>query len=100
MAILRKENRAVRLKDEDLVYMYLEDGYDQIDEQGNIIKRATGGKLVPLSEHNRTLDEVEALKTKVSELNEEVKVLEAENMRLDKLVKQGQTRTSDKHGQR
>lgn len=88
MAILRKDNRAVRLNGDDLVYQYLADGYDLIDEEGKVLKRATGGKMIPLGEHNKVLDKVE-------ELKEEIKVLESENLRLDGLVKKHNNQQKD-----
>ena len=61
MTRVKKNNRIV---DVDRLYVdsYLKEGYDQIDTQGNIIKRATGGKIVSIQEHNRVLDELSKLK--------------------------------------
>ncbi|XCT23556.1 hypothetical protein AB0R72_21550 (plasmid) [Bacillus velezensis] len=60
MARVKKLNRVLTVSDER-VSGYLRDGYDQIDETGNILKRATGGRTVPVSEHNKALDKIEAL---------------------------------------
>jgi cell shape-determining protein MreC len=95
MAKVAKENRVQTVQD-DMVPMFLADGYNQIDNEGNVIKRATGGKVIPLNEHNRVLDEVESLKQKVKDMQEEIKVLEEENIRLDKLAKQNSNK-GDRH---
>ena len=60
MARVKKLNRVLTVSDES-VSGYLKDGYDQIDETGNILKRATGGRAVPVSEHNKALDKIETL---------------------------------------
>lgn len=61
MAQVRKRNRVLTVSKEALP-SFLERGYDQVDENGKIIKRATGGRLVPLKEHNQALEEIERLK--------------------------------------
>lgn len=102
MAILKKANRVINVGEEH-VAGYLQRGYDLIDHKGKIIKHATGGKMVPLAEYNKVvakLEELEStssedlqpvvaeLKAKVEEQQGEIKVLEQENERLDKLVRQ------------
>jgi phage I-like protein len=91
-----KENKVMYVH-EDLLATYLQDGFDHVAENGELIKRATGGRSVSLAEHNKVVDELEALKEKqndseteqkLTDAREEIKVLEAENDRLDKLVKQ------------
>lgn len=61
MAQVRKRNRVLTVSKEALP-SFLERGYDQVDEKGRIIKRATGGRLVPLKEYNQLLEENERLK--------------------------------------
>lgn len=86
MPKMRKENRVADVH-EDQVAHFLADGYDQIDIEGNIIKRATGGRMVPLPEFNKVLDELEFSKAKIKDLQDELKVMEEENIRLDKVLK-------------
>lgn len=101
MALVKRENRVLTVHD-DIVHTYLIEGYDQIDSEGSIVKRATGGRNVSLVEYNKLLDELDKLrdKDKIEELeqvikdkNEEIKILEADNDRLTKQVK-GQTNNS------
>ena len=61
MAKVKKLNRVLTVSDE-AVDSYLKRGYDQIDDAGKIIKRATGGRMVPISEYNKLLEENEKLK--------------------------------------
>lgn len=61
MAQVRKKNRVLTVSDEALPG-FLEQGYDQVDDKGNVIKRATGGRLVPLKEYNQALEEIDRLK--------------------------------------
>lgn len=83
MAIVKRENRVLTVH-EDILHTYLLEGYDQIDNEGNVVKRATGGRNVNLIEHNKVLDETDALRAKIKDLQEEIKVLEADNERLTK----------------
>ena len=64
MAKVKKANRVLTV-DESVVESYLKDGYDQIDEKGEVVKRATGGRTVSLAEHNKVLDELEGLKKQI-----------------------------------
>lgn len=80
MASVKKANRII-LVDESQVDSYLKRGYDQVNTKGEIVRQATGGKNVSVAEYNKVLGKVE-------EMKEEIKVLENENERLDKLVKQ------------
>ncbi|WP_342538451.1 hypothetical protein MKY15_20620 [Sporosarcina sp. FSL K6-1540] len=64
---IRKKNRVLHVETDRLVG-FLNQGYDQIDEDGNVVKRATGGRTVSLPEYNKVIDENEALKAKVKEL--------------------------------
>ncbi|GER73433.1 hypothetical protein [Weizmannia acidilactici] len=57
---VRKGNRVLNVPDTRLD-RFLQQGYDQIDEAGNIIKRATGGRMVSLAEYNKLLDRIAEL---------------------------------------
>jgi cell shape-determining protein MreC len=97
MAIVRKENRQLTVQD-DVVESYLAEGYDQIDLEGNVVKRATGGRMVPLAEFNKVLEaleaaDVEKLEQKIKDQQEEIKVLENENDRLTKQLRNNQQNT-------
>lgn len=76
MARLKKSNRIIDVQPEFLDG-YLMRGYDQIDEKGTVIKRATGGRNVSVGQFNAVSEELEALKA-------EVKKLKAENVRTKK----------------
>lgn len=62
---VRKENRVLNIP-ETRLDVYLQDGYDQIDDVGNVIKRATGGRMVSLAEYNRLLDRVAELENELA----------------------------------
>ncbi|KYC72296.1 hypothetical protein GWJ21_04050 [Bacillus coagulans] len=62
---VRKENRVLTIP-ETRLDVYLQDGYDQIDDVGNVIKRATGGRMVSLAEYNRLLDRVAELENELA----------------------------------
>lgn len=89
---VKKANRVITIPEEQ-VNSYLQRGYDQV-EGTKVVKHATGGKTVSIAEFNKILKELEEAKVakgnegEVKELKEEIKVLEQENERLDKLVKQ------------
>lgn len=40
---------------------YLKRGYDEINENGDVIQRATGGKAISIQEHNKALDRIAEL---------------------------------------
>jgi hypothetical protein len=68
MAKVRKKNRILTVNDNE-VESFLKQGYDQIDEKtGEIIRRATAGKVVPVAEFNKVLEENAALKAEIDEL--------------------------------
>lgn len=67
MAYVKKANRVLTVSKE-AVSSYLKDGYDEIDEKGEVIKRATGGKTVSLAEYNKALEENETLKSEIKKL--------------------------------
>lgn len=64
--------------DEGRLESYLRDGYDQIDEQGNIVTRATGGRNISLAEYNKVLDEKDELEKENKKLKSEVAKLKKE----------------------
>lgn len=89
---VKKANRIITVPEEQ-ASSYLQRGYDQV-EDGKVVKYATGGKTISIAEHNKVLKQLEEAKAskgdskEVEELKEEIKVLEQENERLDKQVKQ------------
>lgn len=90
MAKMQKSNRIVQVADHE-VNGYLARGYNQIDDNGDILKSATGGGSVSIEEHKRVLDELDKLRQaggNNDDLKEEVKILEAENKRLEGVIKQ------------
>ncbi|MBU9711067.1 hypothetical protein [Evansella tamaricis] len=77
---IKKGNRVLTVKEERLS-SYLKQGYDQVDEKGEVVKRATGGKTISLGEYNKVVDELEKLKktpANTDELNKQVEDLKAE----------------------
>lgn len=97
MAKLRKANRVIEVP-ETHVKSYLLRGYDQINEKGEVVKRATGGRTVSLGEYNKVVEKLEALEKngnneleeKVQELKDLNKEYEAEIERLSNLLKKAQ----------
>lgn len=78
---LRKGNRVINV-DAQFLNNYLLRGYDQIDNDGKVIRYATGGKTVQINEYNKLVDELK-------EAHDYIKQLEKEN---EKLTKQLQKR--------
>ncbi|PFA22343.1 hypothetical protein CN384_25805 [Bacillus thuringiensis] len=74
---VKRLNKTLNI-DEGRLDSYLLDGYDQIDEEGNIITRATGGRNVSLAEYNKVLDENDQLKEENKKLKSEVAKLKKE----------------------
>ncbi|MFC4075226.1 hypothetical protein [Salinithrix halophila] len=66
MPKVKKANRVLTVSDSS-VPSYLQQGYDQINDKGKVVKRATGGRSVPISELNKALDEIERLKEELAE---------------------------------
>lgn len=81
---IRKKNRILHVESDRLTG-FLKQGYDQIDELGNVVKRATGGRTVSLPEHNKVLEELQEFKEKQRGSEELNKTLE-ENEELKKEV--------------
>ena len=72
MAKVKKANRILTVSETE-VNKYLQQGYDQIDDKGKVIKRATGGRMVPIAEYNKVLEENEKLKAELEELKKKEK---------------------------
>ena len=74
---VKRLNKTLNI-DEGRSDSYLLDGYDQIDEEGNVITRATGGRNVSLAEYNKALDEKDELEKENKKLKSEVAKLKKE----------------------
>lgn len=74
---VKRLNKTLNI-DKDRLASYLLDGYDQIDEEGNIVTRATGGRNVSLAEHNKVLDEKDELEKENKKLKSELSKLKKE----------------------
>lgn len=90
MAKVRKANRVVNV-DKTHIDGYLKRGYDLINDEGEVVKQATGGKTISVATHNKVVEENEELKAKVADLTEKAKefaekgkALQEENERLKK----------------
>ncbi|HHX7185535.1 hypothetical protein PDJ82_25400 [Bacillus cereus group sp. TH43LC] len=66
---VKRLNKVLNI-DKDFLPSYLNDGFDQINDEGKIIKRATGGRNISVQEYNQALD-------KIDELEEEIAALKA-----------------------
>ncbi|WP_242227173.1 hypothetical protein [Bacillus cereus group sp. BfR-BA-01315] len=64
---VKRLNKVLNIE-KDFLESYLNDGFDQISEEGKIIKRATGGRNVTVSEHNAALDRIEELEKEIADL--------------------------------
>ncbi|MFA2694788.1 hypothetical protein [Bacillus mycoides] len=80
---VKRLNKTLNI-DKDRLDSYLLDGYDQIDEAGEIITRATGGRNVSLAEFNGVLAEKDVLAVENEKLKSENSKLKAENSKLKK----------------
>ncbi|MGY3717061.1 hypothetical protein ACWE42_16230 [Sutcliffiella cohnii] len=76
-----KNNKVLNIEDTRLE-SYLLQGYDQIDKDGNVVKKATGGRTVSLQEHNKLSEELNELKQSHADSLEEVEELKKENATL------------------
>ncbi|HFR4157312.1 MULTISPECIES: hypothetical protein [Bacillus cereus group] len=74
---VKRLNKTLNI-DKGRLASYLLDGYDQIDEEGNIITRATGGRNVSLAEYNKVLDEKDEFEKENKKLKSEVAKLKKE----------------------
>lgn len=64
---IRKKNRVLQVSEGRLAG-FLNQGYDQIDEDGNVVKRATGGRTVSLPEYNKVVEELETANAELEAL--------------------------------
>lgn len=79
---MRKGNKVIHVE-ASRVDSFLAQGYDQVNEKGEIIRRATGGRTVNIAEYNAVVEELETLKaTKIKELTAEIEALKKENAAL------------------
>ncbi|PEV02215.1 hypothetical protein CN417_28810 [Bacillus thuringiensis] len=74
---VKRLNKTLNI-DEGRLDSYLLDGYDQIDEEGNIITRATGGRNVSLAEYNKVLDANDELEKENKKFKSELAKLKKE----------------------
>lgn len=72
---MRKGNRVIHVE-EGRVNSFLAQGYDQVNEKGEIVKRATGGRTVNIAEYNMVVEELEALKKENATLKAKIAKLE------------------------
>ncbi|MES9781149.1 hypothetical protein COL94_28670 [Bacillus wiedmannii] len=64
---VQRLNKVLHIE-KDFLPSYLNDGFNQITEEGKVIKRATGGRNVTLGEYNKALDRIEELEQEVADL--------------------------------
>lgn len=72
---MRKGNRVIHVA-EGRVNSFLAQGYDQVNEKGEIVKRATGGRTVNIAEYNVVVEELEVLKKENAALKAKIAKLE------------------------
>lgn len=64
---VQRLNKVLHIE-KDFLPSYLNDGFNQITEEGKVIKRATGGRNVTLGEYNKAIDRIEELEQEVADL--------------------------------
>ncbi|WJQ02863.1 hypothetical protein QT236_12545 [Geobacillus stearothermophilus] len=64
---VRKQNRILDIP-ESRLEAFLQQGYDQIDEKGNVVRRATGGRTISVAEYNKVVEELEKAKAELAKL--------------------------------
>lgn len=69
MAIVQRANKQLTVSAES-VESYLADGFDELNEDGTVKRRATGGRTVTLQEHYKVVD---ALNAEIAELKAKLK---------------------------
>lgn len=89
---VRKNNKVLNIEDTRLE-SYLVQGFDQINKEGKIVKKATGGKSVSLAEYNKVVEELESLKSdglakELEEAKKEIRILKTENTKLKKALEE------------
>ena len=83
MLRIKRRNIYLLIDDRDKA-TYLNDGYDVIDDRGQIVEPATGGKTISYAEH---LAEINALKAQIKPAqNEEVIVLQEKLQEAEKTI--------------
>lgn len=107
MPKIKKGNRVLTVE-KGRVSGFLKDGYDEIDEKGKVINKATGGKTISIGEYNKVLaeldkakaagsnsEELEGLKTKIKELEEDISAYEKETEELEATIEKLQSAEKD-----
>ncbi|KXY75868.1 hypothetical protein MKY89_30250 [Bacillus sp. FSL W7-1294] len=64
---VKRLNKVLNI-DKDFLPSYLNDGFDQINDEGKIIKRATGGRNISVQEYNQALDKIDELEEEIANL--------------------------------
>lgn len=64
---VKRLNKVLNI-DKEFLPSYLNDGFDQINDEGKILKRATGGRNISVQEYNQALDKIDALEAELTEL--------------------------------
>ncbi|MGG0516630.1 hypothetical protein [Bacillus pseudomycoides] len=64
---VQRLNKVLHIE-KDFLPSYLNDGFDQINEDGKIIKRATGGRNISVAEYNKALDKIDELEAELADL--------------------------------
>lgn len=80
-----KANKVYLINESEKDY-YTSQGYDILDDEGEIIKHGAG-KSISYEEYKKTLDEIQILKEENEKLKEENKKLKTENKELKKVDK-------------
>ncbi len=70
MVTVKKKNKVLKV-DEKRLDKYLQDGFDQV-ENGKVIKRATGGKVVSIGLYNKIDEELIGAKKEIKRLKTEI----------------------------
>ena len=99
MAKVRKANRVLTVSDE-AVENYLKRGYDQIDENGKVIKPATGGKTISIVKYNKVLATNKELEQTIEKLEEENKGLKEELKKLSEQAKEDEKKDDKKKNEK
>jgi len=76
MARVKNKNRVLQV-DAKSVDSYLKRGYDEIDDNGKIKKKATGGYTVSPAKYNKALEEIEKLEKENKKLKADLKKAQA-----------------------
>jgi hypothetical protein len=64
---VQRLNKVLHIE-KDFLPSYLNDGFDKIDDEGKILKRATGGRNISVQEYNQALDKIDELEAELAEL--------------------------------